>query len=365
MSSLTPSEHERVLDLVRDLVAPRLAAAQAQPLVTALEQYAETAEADGHLRHGVNPPRADRDRAWDEARGSAYFKTENAGAVHLELGTFTTFPDERVAELVAGDGLAEFLRLDFDRHYGPDLVADVTALPIGNATIDRVASNSLFEHVAYPHRIIEESFRVLRPGGVMEVIMPFVWKRHGYPHDYVRLTPQFFERVCRETGFAEVVVDDDGCSGLYNTLHNAAKMAAVRHDDPAADALRAVHEAVIVLLGTLIPADRHFEDDARQWFHSVRVVATKPGTYEPSRRARDTSRPLIERVTDLLADPQTKAPLEYDGRRDRLVSEFSGMSYAVADGIALFTEPRQLERPRAPVAERLRATAQRARQRLR
>jgi SAM-dependent methyltransferase/uncharacterized protein YbaR (Trm112 family) len=359
VSSLTPSERERVLDLVQELIAARLPTAQAQPLVTELRAHAAAADAEGHLLHGVNPLRADRDRAWDEARGAAYFKTEGAGAVHLELGTFTTFPDARVAELVAGDGLAEFLRLDFDRHYGPDLVADVTALPLGNATVDRVASNSLFEHVAYPHRIIEESFRVLRPGGVMEVVMPFVWKRHGYPHDYVRLTPQFFERVCRETGFAEVVVDDDGCSGLYNTLHNAAKMAAVRHDDPAAGALRAVHEAVIVLLGALVPADRRFEDDARQWFHSVRVIATKPGTYEPSRRARDTSRPLVQRVTDLLADPLTKAPLTFDARRSRLVCEFSGMSYAVADGIALFTEPRQLDRPREPLGDRVRAIARR------
>ena len=58
-----------------------------------------------------------------------YAPTEHVGAVHLELGTFTTFPDERVSELVAGDGLSEFIRLDFDRHYGPDVVADVTQLP--------------------------------------------------------------------------------------------------------------------------------------------------------------------------------------------------------------------------------------------
>jgi SAM-dependent methyltransferase len=360
VSALTPQEHERVLTLVSDLVCARLPAARAQPLLDTLSAHVE-ASAD-HLLGGVNPPRADRDRAWDEIRGSAYFQTEGAGAVHLELGTFTTFPDARVAELVAGDGLAEFLRLDFDRRHGPDLVADVTALPLANGSVDRVASNSLFEHVAYPHRIIQESFRVLRSGGIMEVVMPFVWKRHGYPHDYVRLTPQFFERVCRETGFAEVAVDDDGCSGLYNTLHNASKMAAVEHGTPETDALRAVHEAVILLLGSLVPADRHFEDGARQWFHSVRVLAVKPGVYEPSRRARDTSRPLIERTVDLLADPTTKAPLTLDGKR--LVSEFSGMSYAIEDGSALFTEPRQLAAPRAPLGRRLRVTAQRARRRL-
>jgi SAM-dependent methyltransferase len=356
-----PSEQKaRVLELVEALLRDNLPAERADVLLRTID--AHLAEASEYVVRGVNPPRADRDRAWDQARGEAYFQTERAGAVHLELGTFTTFPDERVAELVAGDELAEFIRLDFDRHYRPDLVADVTALPLANASVDRIASNSLFEHVAYPHRIIDESFRVLRPGGVMEVVMPFVWKRHGYPHDYVRLTPQFFERVCREAGFAEVAVDDDGCSGLYNTLHNASKMAAVAHGSPESEALRAVHEAVVLLLGALIPMDRYFEDDARQWFHSVRVIATKPGTYEPSRRRRDETQALIPRITDLLADPVTKSPLRFDGQR--LVCEFSGMAYPVENGIALFTEPRQIERPAVPLRTHLKRIASQARRRV-
>jgi SAM-dependent methyltransferase len=361
MSATTPPERERVLEVVRDLVRARIAPEQAAALLATIDDH--VAAADGYLLHGVNPARADGDPAWDVARAGAYAPTVHVGAVHLELGTFTTFPPERVAEFVANDGLAEFVRLDFDRHYRPDLVADVTALPLANASIDRIASNSLFEHVAYPHRIIQESFRVLRPGGVMVVVMPFVWKRHGYPHDYVRLTPQFFERVCRETGFADVVVDEDCSSGLYNTLHNASKMAAVEHGRPETEAMRAIHEAVILLLGALIPADRHFEDSARQWFHSVRVLAIKPGTYEPSRRVRDTARPLIARIADLLADPQTKAPLRYEGAC--LVSEFSGFSYGVEDGMAIFTDPRQLERPREPVAARVRRAAVAARRRAR
>jgi uncharacterized protein YbaR (Trm112 family) len=362
VSSLTPQEHERVLSLVRDLVTARVPPEQANALFATLD--AHQVDAADYLMGGVNPVRPDRDHVWDEIRGAAYFKTERVGAVHLELGTFTTFPDVRIAELIAGDGLSEFLRLDFDRHYGPDLVADVTALPLANGSVDRVASNSLFEHVAYPHQIIEESFRVLRPGGLMEVIMPWVWMRHGYPHDYVRLTPQFFERVCRETGFVDVAVDEDGTSGLYNTLHNASKMAEVPDEDPAADGLRAVHEAVIALLGALIPADRRFKNRSNQWMHSVRVIAFKPGEYEPSHRPRDTSRPLHERTADLLACPLTKAPLTYDARRDRLVCEFSGMSYAIEDGVALFTEPRQLDRPPVPLGERLKVTAKKARQKL-
>jgi SAM-dependent methyltransferase len=353
MSKLMPEERERVLDVIRELVRSRLGAEDAAELLQRFDEH--LAAASGYLLSEVNPLRPDRDRAWDEARGNAYSRTENVGAVHLELGSFTAFPAARVAEFVSGDGLAEFLRLDFDRHYGPDLVADVTALPLANGSVDRIASNSLFEHVAYPHRIIEESFRVLRSGGVMEVVMPFVWKRHGYPHDYVRLTPDFFERVCRETGFVDVAVDEDGCSGLYNTLHNASKMAAVEHGRLETAPMRALHEAVILLLGALIPADRFFQDASREWMHSVRVIAYKPGRYEPSRRTRDERFPLVERVIDLLADPATKAPLHYE--RGRLVCNFTGMEYPVTNGIAIFTEPRQLDRPRESLQARIRSFA--------
>jgi SAM-dependent methyltransferase len=362
VSSLTPPERERVLELIDELIVARVEPGPAATLRKTIDDH--LAAAGDYLLGGVNPARDDGDPAWDDARWAAIAPTVNVGAVHLELGTFTAFGDERVREFVVNDGLSEFIRLDFDRQYKPDLVADVTMLPLAGGSVDRVVSNSLFEHVAYPHRIIEESYRVLRPGGVMVVVMPFMFPRHGYPHDYVRLTPQFFERVCRETGFTQIVVDDDASSGLYNTLHNASKMAAVAHGRPESDAMRAIHEAVILLLGALIPADRWFENSSRQWFHSVRVVATKPGAYDPSRRARDESKPLIARIADLLADPQTKAPLRYDGRR--LVSEFSGFSYRVEDGIAVFTEPRQLEPRKDPApAVWLRPAAGAARRRAR
>lgn len=345
-----------MLQIVREVVSRRLPGAQADALLGRIEAHRD-AIADSWLLRDVNPSRPDADPAWDDRRAAMYAPTEHVGAVHLELGTFTTFPESRVDELVDGDGLSEFIRLDFDRHYRPDVVADVTQLPFGNATVDRVASNSLFEHVSRPHAILEETFRVLKPGGVMVVVMPFVWKLHGYPHDYMRLTPQFFQRVCREVGFTEVVTDEDASSGLYNVLHNAAKMAAVDDARPEADALRAIHELVISLLGTLIPADRGFEDAARQWFHSVRVLARKPGAYEPSRRTRDTTRPVGERIADLLADPVSKAPVVYDA--GRLVCEFTGIGFPVEDGMAVMTEPRALDRPAEPLRDRVKRAVKR------
>jgi SAM-dependent methyltransferase len=355
MPASTHAERQRLLEAALSVVTSGLPEAAAREVRDRVQEHVAAIE-DEYLLLGVNPARRDADPSWDEARAAAYEKTEHVGAVHVELGSFTAFPDSRVTELLVGDGLAEFLRVDFDRNYRPDLVADVTALPLASASTDRVASNSLFEHVSDPRRILEETFRVLRPGGVMVVVMPFVFRLHGYPHDYLRLTPQYFERVCREVGFAEIVVDHDASSGLFNVLHNSAKHA---HADPGRSEchrIQALLESVTALLGALVPLDRWLADSARDWQHSVRVLANKPGTYEPSRRVSDRGRPTIQRISDLLVDPHTKAPLKY--RWGQLVCEFTGLAYRVKDDMAIFTEPRQIS---LPIRRRVRRLADSAR----
>jgi SAM-dependent methyltransferase len=329
---------ERTLRLVEEVLGGSLDAARTRALIAELEQRRD--ELGAVLTEGVNPPRADYGRGWEDARAAAYAPTENAGAVHLELGTWTAFPHERVREFLDEDGLAEFIRLDADPQYECDVVADATALPFRSGVIDRVGSNSTLEHIAHPARVLREAHRVLRPGGVFVTATPFVWHEHGYPDDYLRPARGFYERVLVESGFTDVTIDRDGSSGLYYTLHNAAKMALL-DEQPEHEAMARLQELVVTLLGTLIPLDRFFTDGARYWYHSVRVLARKPGTYEPSRRERDDARPFADRALDLLADPATKQPLHRDG--NHLVCDATAAAYPVMrSGAVNMLEPERL-----------------------
>jgi SAM-dependent methyltransferase len=333
-----PDRVRRLFELVEEALRSR-APAQGDALVATLREHVSAWQP--HLLDGVNPLLPGAGAAWEAARAAAYAPTERVGAVHLELGTWSAFTDERTRELIEADGLAELIRLDADPSFPVDVVADATALPFASGVLDRVASNSVLEHIAYPHQVLAECHRVLRPGGVMVHVMPFVWWLHGYPDDYVRLTPPFFERVCREIGFVEVVTDVDATGGLYNTLHNASKMGAVDASRPEAEAMRELHELVALLLGALVPFDRAFEGGARNWFHSVRVLARKAGDYEPSRRTRGEGA-FSERALDLLADPASQAPLSQ--RRGQLVSEASGVAYPVRRGVPDFLQPGPIRR---------------------
>jgi SAM-dependent methyltransferase len=333
-----PERVERLFGIVEDALRSK-APAQGDALVATLRDHLRAWRP--HLLDGVNPLLPGAGAAWDAARAEAYAPTAHAGAVHLELGTWTAFGDERTRELVEADALAELIRLDVDPAHPVDVVADATALPFRSGALDRVASNSVLEHIAYPHEVLAECHRVLRPGGVMVHVMPFVWWLHGYPDDYVRLTPPFFERVCREIGFVDVVTDVDATGGLYNTLHNASKMGAVDAARPEAEAMRELHELVALLLGALVPFDRAFEGGGRAWFHSVRVLARKAGDYEPSRRERGEGA-FAARALDLLADPATKAPLE--ARRGQLVCDTTGVAYPVRRGVPDFLQPGPVRR---------------------
>lgn len=298
------------------------------------------------LFDGVSAAREDRDRRWEEHAGSMFARSENVGAVHLELGTWSAWPEERRRAHADDAGLAEVIRLDFDPVYELDVVADAQVLPFADGSIDRIRADSVLEHLAHPHHVIRECFRVLRPGGAMLLATPWVFNLHGYPDDYLRYSPSFYERACAEAGFDSVETDVEAARGLYYTLHNSAKAAIVRTEHPGAAAMRLLHLLTIEWLAALVPFDEHFHGGARHWFHSVQVVAVKPGEYVPSGRPREWQRPFVERMLDLLADPVSKRPLRLEG--DRLVCGPSRLRYPVYDDVPYFTLPLRARRPRVP-----------------
>jgi uncharacterized protein YbaR (Trm112 family) len=303
---------------------------------------------DAHLAHewtqdrfydGVSRARPDRNLNWEQQVAEIRARSSHVGAVQLELGAWSRFPDERRDYHVERDGLAEFIRLDIDPDCPVDVVADARKLPFRDKSIDRISADSLFEHVRRPEEMLREMVRVLRPGGAARIATPFIFNLHGCPDDYLRYTPSWYEESCREAGFESVATDMDAARGLYYTLHNSAKAAVVADDQP--DALRTLHLLVIELLGILPPLDDAFHNGSRQWFHSVRCLALKAGPLEVSHRERRDG-PFADRCLDLLACPDCHGALRAEG--GELVCSTCGLVYPVRDdGVPDFLSPS--ERP--------------------
>lgn len=96
-------------------------------------------------------------------------------------------------------------------------VADAHDLPFVDASFDLCILVAVLEHVADPWRCVEEVRRVLRPGGYVYAVTPFLQPVHMGAHDFTRFTFVGHRRLFRHF--------DDVASGI--ALGPAASTAYV------------------------------------------------------------------------------------------------------------------------------------------
>lgn len=99
-----------------------------------------------------------------------------------------------------------------------DLMADVVTnlnepLPLENAIADIVVSFSVMEHLCEPQMMLNEAFRILKPGGRIFLQVPWQWWIHEAPYDFFRYTPYGLKYLFEKAGFVGVVVEPQ--SGFF------------------------------------------------------------------------------------------------------------------------------------------------------
>ncbi len=69
-----------------------------------------------------------------------------------------------------------------------DVICPATNLKFSDDSFDTVFSTQVMEHVDDPEKMLMETHRVLRPGGVVIFSVPFCWELHEEPYDYYRFS---------------------------------------------------------------------------------------------------------------------------------------------------------------------------------
>lgn len=82
-----------------------------------------------------------------------------------------------------------------------EVVADAHELPYIDNSVDAIFISAVIEHLYNPMKAISEMYRVLKPGGVVFSITPFMQAYHGYPHHYQNLTLTGHEYYFTSSGF--------------------------------------------------------------------------------------------------------------------------------------------------------------------
>lgn len=90
---------------------------------------------------------------------------------------------------------------------GVDLVADAQNLDmVADESVDCIIAISALEHIRHPSKVIDEIFRILRPGGIVYINVPFVFPFHADPDDFYRFSHRGIAILCEkfhciDTGF--------------------------------------------------------------------------------------------------------------------------------------------------------------------
>ena len=92
----------------------------------------------------------------------------------------------------------------------PDLCWQDDRIPLDAGSVDCAICTEVLEHCPDPDSVLNEIYRVLRPGGLLFLTVPFLWPLHEVPYDQYRYTPFSLRRHLESVGFSEVRLESTG-----------------------------------------------------------------------------------------------------------------------------------------------------------
>lgn len=97
-----------------------------------------------------------------------------------------------------------------------DIEGSLENIPLDNNVIDVIICNAVLEHVQDPGRVMEEFYRVLKPGGYLYLAIPFMQPEHNNPGDFQRYTKAGINTLAQRYSFN--VIETRGLHTVYHTL---------------------------------------------------------------------------------------------------------------------------------------------------
>lgn len=112
-----------------------------------------------------------------------------------------------------GQGDGRGFQMDLWDNSRLDLVGDIAALPLAEASFDAIMCVEVLEHVPAPVEALREMTRLLRPGGLLLITAPFCALTHFAPYFYqTGYTRYFYEHWLAQLGYT---IDELQPNGSY------------------------------------------------------------------------------------------------------------------------------------------------------
>lgn len=178
-----------------------------------------------------------------------------------------------------------------------DVVSFGEELPIATAAVDLVLCTQVLTYARDPEALVDEIFRVLKPGGVLLLTVPAFFPRH---HDERwRFLPEGIELLLSDWKDVEVIPEGHSVTGLLRTFN-------VCFNSVASDRLRRVFQRTLIPLLNLI-------GEIGEGFHPKGTMLT--ANYATMARKPEESQDVMSSVSrvsgpepGLLTSPQAPGP---------------------------------------------------------
>lgn len=106
-----------------------------------------------------------------------------------------------------------------DAHAKPDVVHDLEELlPFPDASYDHVLLVNVLEHIFNYRQLLAEAVRVVRPGGQIIVVVPFLFPVHPSPQDFWRFTSMALKREGERLKLVDMQIVALG-SGVFSSQY--------------------------------------------------------------------------------------------------------------------------------------------------
>lgn len=91
-----------------------------------------------------------------------------------------------------------------------DILCPANNIPLPDGTFDTVISTQTIEHVEDHQGLLNEAFRLLKPGGHLILSGPMYWPLHEEPYDFFRFTKYGLTYLLQNSGFHVMAIKSNG-----------------------------------------------------------------------------------------------------------------------------------------------------------
>lgn len=114
-----------------------------------------------------------------------------------EFGSYQVKGQEGFADLRILFPGTTYVGADMRPGLGVDQILDLHNLDLPAQSVGTALCLETLEHVEYPHRAMEEIYRVLKPDGIALISSTMYFPIHDHPYDYWRFTPEAFRSLLK------------------------------------------------------------------------------------------------------------------------------------------------------------------------